>query len=257
VFDRRHFMLAAAAVAPLTSATAQAQPAWPGRTVGILRQLPAPSFEAGLGQLGWVEGKNVKFERRVSADDGTLARFAAELSRIPVDVIFAGNAPSTRAAMKATHAIPIVTVSADPVSTGFVASLARPGGNVTGVAMMSTELSGKRLEILIQALPTERRVAFLVNPTNPSSSVVRGEIEARAHALGVQLVSFEVSASERVAKVMAAVAKEHSDALVVQTDPLFVVIHKTLVDLAARHRILRLHGEQSKWEALQEGIRVV
>jgi putative ABC transport system substrate-binding protein len=90
------------------------------------------SFEEGLRELGWVESKNVRFEQRISTDNQKLAHFAAELSRIPVDVIFAGNAASTRAAMEATRAIPIITVSADPVSTGFVASLARPGRTSLG-----------------------------------------------------------------------------------------------------------------------------
>jgi putative ABC transport system substrate-binding protein len=216
---------------------AKAQPTGPVRTVGILGHTAAVPFEAGLRDLGWVQGKNIRFERRVSTDDETLARFAAELSRVPVDVIFAGNAPSTRAAMQATRVIPIITVSADPVSTGFVASLAHPGGNVTGVAIMHTELSGKRLEILTQALPAARRIAFLVNPANPSTPAVRRETEARARALGVKLLPFEVSAPERVAKVMAAVAKEHPDALVVQGDPLFQVTRQDLLEAAARHRL--------------------
>jgi putative ABC transport system substrate-binding protein len=167
-------------------------------------------------------------------------RMPAELIRIPVDVIFAGNAASTRAAMEATRAIPIITVSADPVSTGFVASLARPGANVTGLAIMHTELSGKRLEILTQALPTARRIALLVNPANPSTPAVRRETEARALAIGVKLLLFEVSAPERVAKVMAAVAKEHPDALVVQGDPLFTVTRPQLLEAAARHRLLAM-----------------
>src|SRR5947207_11286118 len=106
--------------------------------------------------------------------------------------------------MEATRAIPIITVSADPVSTGFVTSRARPGANVTGLAIMHTELSSKRLEILTQVLPTARRIALLVNPANPSTPVVRRETEARALALGVKLLLFEASAPERVATVMAA-----------------------------------------------------
>jgi len=219
------------------SLAAEAQPAGPIRTIGIIGHTRPSSFEEGLRELGWVEGKNVRFEQRISTDNQRLAHFAAELSRIPVDVIFAGNAASTRAAMEATRAIPIITVSADPVSTGFVASLARPGANVTGLAIMHTELSGKRLEILTQALPTARRIALLVNPANPSTPVVRRETEARALAIGVKLILFEASAPERVAKVMAAVAKERPDALVVQGDPLFFVTRQQLLEAAARHRL--------------------
>jgi putative ABC transport system substrate-binding protein len=238
--DRRSFigtLTGGLLAAPLA---AEAQPAEPVRTIGTIAHGPARSFEDGLRDLGWVEGKNVRFERRMSTDNQKLSHFAAELVRIPVDVIFAGNAASTRAAMEATRAIPIITVSADPVSTGFVASLARPGANVTGLAIMHTELSGKRLEILTQALPTARRIALLVNPANPSTPAVRRETEARALAIGVKLLLFEVSAPERVAKVMAAVAKEHPDALVVQGDPLFTVTRPQLLEAAARHRLLAM-----------------
>jgi putative ABC transport system substrate-binding protein len=216
---------------------AEAQPAGPVRTVGSIAHTSSLPFEERLRELGWVEGKNVRFERRTSTDNNKLAQFAIELSRIPVDVIFAGNAASTRAAMEATQTIPIITVSADPVSTGFVASLARPGANVTGLAIMHTEVSAKRLEILTQVLPTARRVAFLVNPTNPSTPAIRRETEARARAMGVTLVPFEVSAAERVEKVMAAVAKARPDALVVQGDPLFHVTRQQLLEAAARHRL--------------------
>src|SRR5262249_38551028 len=104
------------------------QPAESLRTVGIIRHSGVSSvFETRLGELGWVEGKNVRFERRQGTDIQQLAKLAADLTRLPVDVIFAGNAASTQAAMQATKTIPIVTVSSDPVATGFVASLARPG----------------------------------------------------------------------------------------------------------------------------------
>ena len=102
---------------------------------------------------------------------------------------------------------------------------------------MHTELSGKRLEVLTQALPAARRIAFLVNPANPSTPAVRRETEVRARALGVKLLPFELSAHERVAKVMAAVAKEHPDALVVAGDPLFHVIRQVLIEAAARQRL--------------------
>ena len=237
MISRRHFLVTGAATILAAPPLSEAQPAEPVRTIGTIGHVPARSFEDDLRELGWVEGKNVRFERRMSTDNQKLAHFAAELTRIPVDVIFAGNAASTHAAMEATRAIPIITVSADPVSTGFVASLARPGANVTGLAIMHTELSGKRLEILTQTLPTARRIALLVNPANPSTPAARRETEARALAIGVKLLLFEASAPERVAKVMAAVAKERPDALVVQGDPVFVVTRQQLLEAAARHRL--------------------
>src|SRR5262245_37097979 len=142
------------------SIMAAAQPAGRVRTIGTIGHTQAVLFEEGLRELGWAEGQNVKFERRESTDIDMLAKFAAELVQMRVDVIFAGNAAATRAAAAATRAIPIVTVSADPVTTGVASSLARPGANVTGFAI--TQLMGKRVEIFAQALPTARRVAFLV-----------------------------------------------------------------------------------------------
>src|SRR5262245_31876316 len=235
--DRRTFLSTMSSAALTYPLSVHAQPAGRVRTVGILGHTSAKAFEQRLQELGWIEGKNVKLERRMSTDSQKLARFASELSNIPVDVIFAGNAPATRAAMEATRAIPIVTVSADPVGAGFVASLARPGANVTGVAIMDTELSGKRLEILTQALPTARRIAFLVNPTNPSTSGMRRATEDSARVLGVKLLLFDVSASQQLASTMAVVVKEHPDALIVSGDPLFNSIQKELIAAAARHHL--------------------
>jgi len=217
---------------------AEAQPAGPVRTIGILnRQATSGVFETALSGLGWVEGKSARFERRESTDNQKLAQFALELVRIPVEVIFAGNAASTRAAMDATRTIPIVTVSTDPVGTGFVTSLARPGANVTGLAIMNTELSGKRLEMLSQALPSARRVALLTNPANPSTPLMRRETEAQARGIGITILSFEVSAPARVAGVITAVAKARPDALLVAPDPLFSVTQPQLLEAAARHRL--------------------
>ena len=209
------------------------------RTIGLLGVRPEAhrAFEEGLRELGWVEGNTVRFERRVSADYRELSRLATELVRVPVDVIFAANAPSARAAMKATPTIPIVMVSGDPVSAGFVASLARPGANVTGLAIMHTELSGKRLELLTQAIPTARRIAVLANPTNPSTPAMLHETEVRAHALGVQLLRFEASTPAHLAGALAAAARARADALVALGDPMFSLNSERLVEAAAKHRL--------------------
>ena len=219
----------------VSSLVAEAQQAGPVRTIGTLGHTKASSFEEGLRELGWVEGKNVRFERRLSTDPKELARFAAELARMPVDVIFAGNAPATRAAVEATRAIPIITVSADPVTTGVAASLARPGANVTGVAY--TQLTGKRLELLVQAVPTARRVAFLSNPTNPNTREFRREAQTVANALGIKLLGFEVSVPDKIGSVMAAVAKARPDAFLTASDSLFFMIHERLIEAVARHRL--------------------
>jgi ABC-type uncharacterized transport system substrate-binding protein len=219
------------------------QPAEPMRTIGIIsRPTAGRGFETGLGELGWVEGKNVRFERREYTDTQQLAKLAADLTRLQVDVIFAGGAAATRAAMQATKTIPIVTVSADPVATGFAASLARPGANVTGLAILNTQLSGKRLELLIQALPAARRVAFLANPANPSTTLMRQETEAQARASGVKIIHFEANAPARIAPTMDAVAKARPDALLVASDPLFIVAQQQMLAATARH------GLPAMWE---------
>ncbi len=240
--DRRAFILttganvlarvAGKAWSPLT---AQAQAAETVRTIGIINHVVSATFEKGLRDLGWVEGKNVRFVRRITTDKPKLAQFASELVRMRVDVIFAGNAAATWAASKATETIPIITVSADPVSVGLAASLARPGANVTGLAI--TQATGKRLEMLTQAVPTARRVAILVNPTNPNTSAYRRETETTAEAIGVKLLVFEVSAPEAIVDVMATVAKARPDALVAAGDPLFSVVQQQLIELVARHRL--------------------
>src|SRR5262245_5519003 len=230
------FLASIAAFALLAAppaAHAQAKGSMP--KVGVLGHAEPVSFVAGLRDLGWVEDKNIRLERRLTTDDKTLARYAAELTRVPVDVIFAGNAASTRAARQATRVIPIITVSADPVKAGVVSSLARPGENVTGFAI--TQLMGKRLEILVQALPTVRRVAFLANPTNPNTPEFRRDAEAVAQAIGVKLLSFEVSAPGQIDTVVAAVATARPDAFVAAGDPLFWVASQKLIHAVARHRL--------------------
>jgi putative ABC transport system substrate-binding protein len=234
MIDRR-LMLVTVLALVAGSLAAEAQPAGPVRTIGIIGHTEAIFFEEGLRELGWVEGKNVRFERRTTTDSRKLAQFAAELVRMRVDVIFAGNAPATRATVEITRAIPIITVSADPVKAGVAASLARPGLNVTGFAI--TQPMGKRLEILVQALPAARRVAFLANPTNPNSPEYRRETEAVAHAIGVKLLTFEVSSPEGIEDVVGAVAKARPDALVAAGDPLFSVSRERLIEAAARHRL--------------------
>jgi len=183
------------------SLASEAQPTGPVRTIGIIGHTQATPFEEGLRELGWVEGKNVRFEQRVTTDNRKLAQFAADLVRMRVDVIFAGNAAATRAVSDATRVIPIITVRADPVTAGVASSLARPGANVTGFAI--TQLMGKRLEILVQALPKARRVALLVNPTNPNVPMYRRETETVARAIGVKLLVFEVSTHQQLVEAVA------------------------------------------------------
>jgi len=225
------------------SLRAEAQPARPVRTIGIVGHTPATPFEEGLRDLGWVEGKNVRFERRLTTDDRTLAQFATELVRLRVDVVFAGNAAATRATAKITQTIPIITVSADPVVAGVAASLARPGTNVTGLAI--TQPMGKRLEILTQSLPIARRVALLANPSNPGTRPMRAETEAVAHSIGVQLLEFEASTPAQLSKVLASLVKARPDALLVTGEPLFWANHQDVLKAVARYRVPAMWDHQA------------
>ncbi len=238
MIDRRHALVGVLALLAVPI-TAEAQPAGRVRTIGLLGTSPDGyrAFREGLRELGWSEGATVRFEQRFSADYRELSRMATELVRAPVDVIYAGNAPSVRAAMNATRAIPIVMVSGDPVSAGFVASLARPGANVTGLAIMHTELSGKRLEILKEALPMARRIAVLANPANPSTAAMLRETESRARSLGVEVLRFEATSSDQLAGAVAAAARAGADALAVLGDPMFNRNSVRLVQAAAQHRL--------------------
>jgi putative tryptophan/tyrosine transport system substrate-binding protein len=233
--DRRAFVAVLAAA--FMPRLARAQLASSVRVVGVISARPEAgrAFEEGLRGLGWVEGKTVKFERHVGTDYRKIARFAAELTRIPVDVIYAGNSAATRASMEATRTVPIITMSADPVSAGFAASLARPGGNVTGLAIMHPELSGKRLELLAETLPTAKRIAVLGNPANPSTAAMRHETNARAAAIGVKIINYDASGPERFADVLGAATQTRPDVLVVLGDPVFFVNRRRLLEAVARH----------------------
>ena len=241
---RRRFLVITGTAALVVPPAARAQPAGRARTIGILASSASRvrTLEEGLRELGWVEGTTVKFERRFGVEYRDYLRLAKELVRIPVDVIFVGNAPAVRAAREATSTIPIVTVTGDPVSAGFVVSLARPGANVTGLAIMHTELSAKRLEILAQALPAARRIAVLANPNNPSTPAMLDATETSAGALGVRLLRFEAAAPEQAASALAAAARERADALAVLADPMFFSNRRRLVEAATQHRL------PSMWE---------
>jgi ABC-type uncharacterized transport system substrate-binding protein len=162
----------------------------------------------------------------------------AELIRLRVDVLVTDGGASIRAAKHATTTIPIVmAVSGDPVGTGYVTSLAQPGGNITGLSFMHPEVSGKRLEFLQEAVPTLSHVAVLWRPDDPSSTLAFKETQTAVQALGVQLQSFEVRSPDEFDQAFAAMTREHADALVVISDPLFFGHRSQLAELTVRHRL--------------------
>jgi len=203
---------------------------------------PNPSLEAfrqGLRDLGYVEGQNLVIEYRYA--EGKFERFpalAAELVRLPVDVIVTGGVNAARAAQQATRTIPIVLAAGgDPVGLGLVASLARPGGNLTGLSLMGSELEGKRLELLKEAVPTVSRVAVLVNPSNSNTVLQWKEMEGAAQSLGMQLHALEVRSADELERAFATATREGAGALMVFRDFLTGTLRAQIIHLAAKGRL--------------------
>ncbi len=210
------------------------------------------AFREGLRDLGYIEGQNILIEYRHA--EGKYDRFpdlAAELVRLKVDVIVAaGGTPAIRAAMQATKTIPIVMpVVGDPVASGLVASLARPGGNVTGLTIISPELSGKRLELLKEAFPRVTRVGVLANATNPENEVALKGTEVPASSLGVKLQIIKVSDADELSNAFSAMSREHASALNVLSDAMFTLNQKRIVDLAAKSRLPAIYPSSDYVEA--------
>jgi putative tryptophan/tyrosine transport system substrate-binding protein len=192
-----------------------------------------------LYELGWVEGKNLLVEPRFAeGSPDRLPGLAADLVRANVDVIVAISPPAIRAAKDATRVIPVVMAFSgiDPIKAGFVASLARPGGNVTGLSILATDVTVKRLQVLKEALPRATRVTVLVNPRNPSTAEQLGALRAAASGLGLEVQPVQVERSGEYADVFAAIARTRSDAIIVPSDPEFFRDRRGLVDLAAQRR---------------------
>ncbi len=236
-------------VAPLT---AEAQQATNVHRIGRLSPgsptEPNPNLEAfrqGLRELGYVEGQNLIIESRYAeGSEERLPDLAAELVRLKVEVIVAGGSSTIRAAQHATRTIPIVmAVSYDPVGRGLVASLARPGGNTTGVSSLGTELPGKRLELLKETVPQSARVAVLANPAAGGYESVMHNLTGAAQALGLQLRVVELRSAEELDTAFATMTREGVDALIVVSDPaLMDGLRGRTVDLAATHRLPAMYG---------------
>jgi putative tryptophan/tyrosine transport system substrate-binding protein len=203
------------------------------------------AFGQGLYETGFAEGQNVTIEYRwAEGQYDRLPALVAELVGRPVVVIVAtGGDVGVRAAKKATTTIPIVfTSGSDPVAAGFVSSLNRPGGNVTGVSLFVSVLEVKKLDLLRELVPTAAVIAFLLNPSNPRAGVDTADMQAAARALGKQLLIFEVDREHDFGAVFTSLAQQRVDALVVHTEPFFLSRRDHLVELAARHSIPTIYG---------------
>jgi len=197
-------------------------------------------FLEGLGELGWLEGQNLVIEwRYAEASDERLAALAAELVQLRVEVLVAGDSRAIPPAQHATSTIPIVmTVSGDPVAEGYVTSLARPSGNITGLANMTTQLARKRLELLIEAVPGLSRVAVLGPASHPDWS----ELAVATEALGIQLHTLPVTSPDEFEPALAAAMREHANALIVLPSPITNYHTRQIVNLVTQSRLPAMYA---------------
>jgi putative ABC transport system substrate-binding protein len=196
------------------------------------------AFPRGMRELGYVEGKNLVIEWRFA--DGEAERLpdlAAELVRLKVDVIVSGSSAAIGALQKATTTIPIVmATSADPIGSGFVKSLARPGGNITGFSHISSDIGTKQLDLLLGIAPKLSRVAVLANPTNPSLGTFLKDIQSAAQGSGVKVLPVEARTAQEIENAFLVITQAKAEAVIVATDPLFVQNYRKIAELAAKNR---------------------
>jgi putative ABC transport system substrate-binding protein len=209
------------------------------------------ALQQGLRELGYVEGKNLLLEYRYA--EGNVARFpelAAELVRLNVDLIVASGQPAVQAAKQATPTIPIVmTVPTDPVATGLVESLARPGGNITGSTSLTIETAGKRLELFKATVPPLVRVAVLYDPANPFNALHAQAVQTAGQARGLTVQLWEVRGKDDFERVFAGLRQERPDGLYVPGGPLIGANAKRIVDFVVTNRLPSVHDDKESVEA--------
>ena len=254
--NRRAFVtgLGALIAAPLGAEAQQAGKVW---RIGYLSYgAPAESanrleaLRMGLRDHGYVEGKNINFVFRWAETAEQLPELATELVRSNVDIIFAPTSTEVEAARPATSVIPIVFAThADPVGIGHVASLARPGGNITGLSVLMTELVTKQLEIMKQALPRMKRVGVLAVSTAPSTRPALHALEAATQKLGVQAVTVQVRAAEDFDRAFEMMARERVNGFLALASPLLRSHRAMLAELSLKHRLAGMFGPREHVEA--------
>jgi putative ABC transport system substrate-binding protein len=255
--DRRTFIGAVAAGIITAPLAASAQTATTVRRIGVLssgaRPTPAllQQIYAPLSELGWTEGKNLLIERRDANGRAELLRpFAEELVRLKVEIIVTSGTDATLAAKNATTSIPIVMSSVgDPVRTGIVASLARPGGNITGYSIVGPDVDAKSLSLLRELLPGLQRIGVLENATNPYWRAVRKEFEQVCRSLGLQPIIIEVATADELENAIAELARRRAQALFVQGDNLFFAHQVPIMSAALRYALPSLAADKVMLEA--------
>jgi putative ABC transport system substrate-binding protein len=256
--QRREFISLLGGVAAAWPFAARAQ--LPGKVyrIGFLWDSPnafldaLEAFRQGLRDLGYVEGRNIVIEYRwAEGKPERMRELAEELVRLKVDVIMAPSSIYTAAAKRATSTIPIIFMShADPLGSGHVASLARPGGNITGLSLMMTETNVKGLELLKEAVPGISRVAVIFDPATPSHGPGLKAVKAAGPALGLRVQSVPVRSATEYDSAFTAIVRERADAVLVLSTPLFIAGAKRLAELCLAHKLPSLFGPKHH---VQEG----
>jgi len=254
--DRRTFIGAVGAAIIAAPLAASAQTATTVRRIGVLTPDARPTAAellqeyAPLRALGWVAGRNLLVERRDASGRAELLRpFAEELVRLKVEIIMTWGTAATLAAKNATTTIPIVFVAGDPVRSGLVASLSRPGGNITGFSIVGPEINAKRLALLRELLPGLQRVGVLELSTNPFYRAMRKEFEQTCRSLGLQPIIIEVAAAGELEGAIAEMARRRAQALFLQRDGLFYDNRVPIVSAALRYALPTLAADKVMLEA--------
>ena len=224
--------------------------------VGILTPDPVAArvqlfdaFKKGLREVGYVEGQNIRIEvRSAEGKRDRLPTVANELLRLKVDVILTSTTPAIQAAKQATTTIPIVAISADLVGTGLVASLARPGGNITGLSLLGPEINGKQLELLKETLPKLKRVAFVGDAASGGFTLRFREVEIAGRELGLQTQSVEVQSPNELERALESATREQADALIVPSS-IGNAYRRQIVDFAAKNHLPTIYEESESVEA--------
>jgi putative tryptophan/tyrosine transport system substrate-binding protein len=251
--DRRAFIAVMGGSILAVSAAAETQASAKIYRIGLLESGPSPAddpfgqwgaFREGLRTLGYVEGRSLAIASRWAEDRyERLPDLAAELVRINVEVIVVRTTPAALAARSVTQTIPIVILSAiDPVGAGLVASLARPGGNITGLTTLAPDLSAKRVQLLKEMMPRLSRLAVLWNSANPANAAGWRQTEEAARTLGVQLQSRQVEGAKDFERAFGRIARDRPDALLIVEDALMVGHTKQIADFAIHERLPTMAG---------------
>ena len=237
---RREFITLLGGAAAAWPLAARAQQAGKIPRIGIIDDSPIwNAFRHGLRDLGYLEGQNIVFDYRYAGGlPDRLAWVAVELVHRPVDLIATFGTPPTLAAKQATTTIPIVMMGVgDPVGSGLVSSLARPGGNITGNTILGPEVAGKRLQLLKEVIPSLSRVVFLWNPDNASHPAQLAELRVAVEALGIKLLPVPVRSSDEFDNAFAAMMRERPDAFLMTNDPFHQLSIGRIIDFLANNRL--------------------